>query len=410
MHGPHLSELMNSNQSDINQLSSESYTVLESNSSFNNMEEILKHVSNKVVVRDQNENNKPIYEPVHSRSGKTKCLRTQENNCYRGRNHYKQFLKETRTTEPFGTEQKGIQFCLFMKSLKPNYTEKSWKANVLYALEVIPALFSLDFEKAKAIIYSNNETNVTFKEDAITKLLQEKIKANSVHLEEFGSVANPIATSISKQQFNSFINYLRGLTDYKSATLLVNWLFSGLLTGLRQKEWLSTELIRIIDPTNPNKVYIWLYVANEKASKGSENREARCMDVTDFSAPLLKIIQFMVDQGKFWRETVTYKKDCRLTGKLLKDANGIIKLANGCTLSHKTLRFQFLNNVLEILSLAEGALLMGHKSPRDTKQFYLKPNTGWKFKDIIAIPKPVPIKEAIARINEIKKQNEVTKP
>ena len=160
-------------------------------------------------------------------------------------------------------------------------------------------------------------------------------------------------------------------------------------TGLRQKEWLHTEIRKIKDKNAPNKIRILLSIVNLKSPNGEEHRRTRCMDLSELSESVLEAIEFMVDQGKIWRETGTYAVDRNSAGLLMKEANADIKIPNGCSLAHPTLRFQFLNNILKFSSNEDAAELIGHQDTRVIKQFYLQPKTGWRGVDIGATPRPV---------------------
>ena len=368
-------------QSDFNKSSGGSYEDLASNSTFNSFEEFVESDSKKLLAQYRENTNHFNQERILSRTGKTISRKTQLDYCRRGRSLFKRFIRKTGSTEPFGSNELAIQFYQFVRSLKSSYPKKIWNFYALCALEINSMLSNLRYEDAKSILYGKNVT--------VTNLPNRQVATKTDQVKEFGSAKTPYAKSVTNKQFKMNIKYIQGRTDSKSATLLINWLIAGMNTGLRQKEWLHTELRKIKDKNAPNKIRILLSIVNLKTPNGEKHRKTRCMDLSELSKSVLEAIEFMVDQGKIWRETGTYAVDRNSAGQLMKEANTVFKMPNGCILVHPTMRFQFLNKILKCLPKEDAVELMGHHDLETIKVFYLQPKTGWRGVDIGATPRPV---------------------
>ena len=324
---------------------------------------------------------------IPTREGRTITEATLDSSIASGKRLLARFQEELGILDQIPTPQQEVLLPIWTKDLLKSVPYKTWYNIRKQVLRILRYHLTLTQEKAREFLYSS----------VVDKALEEnKKKANTLYppdlsqnrpfiVDGFGNVKQ--ARFIDYHNFNLMIKFLREEIKSEYGELAANMFVAGVATGLRPNEWTCTILI---DDDNlipsDSKVCI-LSLLNAKSSNGPVNQAARNLDLSDLWAPDLDAVTVMVEQGRFWRETGTFKNDYIKIKKVMKTVNLAIQLAEGYFVSMYTARHQCKNNIEIITSPEEVSAILGHKTLGTAKYDYGAKDRAWLPEEMSAIPR-----------------------
>lgn len=188
---------------------------------------------------------------------------------------------------------------------------------------------------------------------------------------------------MKKFPVNDFIAIVSFLekSNYKNNIELKNWLYAGVLTGLRPVEWGEAKL---------SEDFSKLIVKNAKNTNGRSHGDFRTIHLEYLSDIEKKYIQEQVKNANYYKELGQYDKFQKSCGDLLRTVSKKLypkRKQHPCLYS---LRHQFAADAKASgLSREEIAALMGHAVDDTATNHYAKKQMGKSFTRVKADPEEV---------------------
>ena len=180
--------------------------------------------------------------------------------------------------------------------------------------------------------------------------------------------------------FISIISFLEK-SNYKNNVELKNWLYAGVLTGLRPVEWANASLSHDMSK---------LIVKNAKNTNGRSHGDFRTIHLTYLSDLEKKYIQEHVKTANYYQQLEQFDKFQKSCGDLLRIVSKKLypkRKQHPCLYS---LRHQFAADAKASgLSREEIAALMGHAVNDTATNHYAKKQMGKSFTRVRADPEEV---------------------
>ncbi len=317
---------------------------------------------------------------------------------HRGNLLLKRFQKETGISHINPKDINPSDFVNWTLTLKSTIKSSTWRmyrSSIYYFLQGFSSIMDID----KAISMLDMDINESIKSG------QER---NQEHAPKTRKTSALKEKRFPEEDFERVISYLRTACRGKLATVVSEWLQSGIKTGLRPAEWRATELER-------QNGRVFLFVLNAKASNGRGTNVVRILDITSFDDESIDMIERMSQRGKAWLENGQYNEIQGRCSTLLYSVTGRLWPSRKYHYSLYSTRHQAIANWKSILEPAEIAALVGHAVTETASTHYGRRRSSWGPDKIPTPPRPMPedidlIKERVRVVEQRKIRTMAPRP
>ena len=179
------------------------------------------------------------------------------------------------------------------------------------------------------------------------------------------------------EDFERVVTYLKAFSRSKYAPVLIDWLRSGIFTGLRPSEWRTADLEVIGDPSAAYGRRAYLYVINAKATNDRGTGIARTLDLSAFPDPELDVVKRMVARAREWADQDRYVDVQGECSDLLYSVTAKLWPHRRFAYALYSCRHQAIANWKSMLEPAHIAAIVGHGVTATASEHYGKRRSSW---------------------------------
>jgi len=319
-----------------------------------------KRIEGKAIERRGNEPQGTALAPIRS---------TETSLAYakRGRDLVNKFRRERDLASDIETFDpiEFVTWCLGRRrGLKPS-TWRQYRQAIMMVLEPMDspraeqAIKMVEFAEPEDVEMGTSEWE--FPEGEAKKMTSSK-KAKALPLEEVEKI----------------FAYIKLKRRSNISSYLANWLRAGLSTGLRPKEWQTTELKTIEDRNHPRGRRVYLFVINAKATNERSNGLVRTLDLSDFTDAMISAVATMSETGRAWFEAGTFTPAYSQCQQMLFEIGKALWPRRRIYYSLYSCRHQFIANMKSLdVPLEEISAMVGHLVDETAAVTYGRRRSAW---------------------------------
>ncbi|WP_158933114.1 hypothetical protein [Acidisphaera sp. S103] len=261
----------------------------------------------------------------------------------------------------------AMDFATWLLRLRPTLRSSSWRLYRAAALHMIRGMPGDEVEAAVALL------------KAPAPCPQPTVKRGSARKEKL----------VRKADLDRVLADLRVASRSRLAPVLIDWLWAGVLTGLRPGEWRAAAVV-----VEDGRVL--LITENEKATNGRGLGPTRTLDISAFSRRDLECVIRMAAVGARWSVDGIFADQQAQCGALLHQVCRRLWPGRERGYALYSCRHQFTSNAKAALPIEEVSALLGHIATKTANRHYGRRQSAWSPKDLPPLPRPLP--SAIAQV------------